>query len=283
MLSAESTPSLFRIEYVYQLCFFWHSYQLATCAKVHTQPSHSFCFCPAACPAAPSRAVANGAWPVACLSTEPGSICTASCSTGYTGTGTATCSKGSWGPVNGTCTYGKHVLPNPDRNQPMTSAGVCSSCNLSLLLVHAVCPLAPPNYVLKDNMNWQGGPGTTGGHTSPREAQKLCNSNPTCLAWNSYGYYLLGSTSSTLGFFPYGGLCVYVKYPGKPMHAGILPLNTMTAKLRRQSGSKQNARLQCCKSCAFDPEFKGQEAEPPEHRCLVVASTRPKGRSFGWV
>jgi hypothetical protein len=79
----------------------------------------------------------------------------------------------------------------------------------------AVCPTAPPHYNLRSNMNWNGGAGTSGGHTSPQEAQRICNSNPKCIAWNSYGYYLIAEPSFSLTFSPYGGLCVYVKDAGK--------------------------------------------------------------------
>jgi hypothetical protein len=54
------------------------------------------------------------------------------------------------------------------------------------------------------------------------------------------------------------------------MRAGVLPLNTLTARFGRQSASRHNAQRDCCKSCALGPEFEElNEAESPEHFLLA--------------
>jgi hypothetical protein len=50
------------------------------------------------------------------------------------------------------------------------------------------------------------------------------------------------------------------------MRAGVLPLNTLTAKFGRQSSSRHNPLKKGCQSCALGPEFEAlNEAESPEH------------------
>ena len=62
------------------------------------------------------------------------------------------------------------------------------------------------------------------------------------------------------------------------LRAGILPLNSMTAKFGRQSASRQSARRECCKSCDLGPELGGED-ESPEHflfDCPVYQAQRQK-------
>lgn len=64
------------------------------------------------------------------------------------------------------------------------------------------------------------------------------------------------------------------------LRAGVLPLNTMTAKFGRQSASRQGAQRECCKSCCLGPELAElNEAESPEHflfDCPVYQAQRQK-------
>ena len=104
----------------------------------------------------------------------------------------------------------------------LVSAQKCY-CGVQILLnplcFIAVCAAPPTSYALKSNLNWQGTSETyEGAQTSAAEAEKICNSNFNCLAWNNWGYYILKKTASSspsLTFFEYGGLCVYVKDHGK--------------------------------------------------------------------
>lgn len=70
----------------------------------------------------------------------------------------------------------------------------------------------------KGGSNWAGSVKTTGSQTTPANAQQICSLDSKCVAWNNFGYYLLvkGSTAPTvaaagISFFPYSGLCTYVK------------------------------------------------------------------------
>jgi hypothetical protein len=83
---------------------------------------------------------------------------------------------------------------------------------------YAVCFPADPGYTLISNKNWEGTPDTSGGQSSPEEAEKICSSTFNCLAWNNFGYYITNETapySSNLSYFDYDGLCIYEKQPGK--------------------------------------------------------------------
>jgi hypothetical protein len=74
-------------------------------------------------------------------------------------------------------------------------------------------------YVTKVDTNWiEASTGRTcGSQTSPENAEKICNLDGNCLAWNNYGYYLNAkNTKATvaatgLKFYPYETLCTYVK------------------------------------------------------------------------
>jgi hypothetical protein len=74
------------------------------------------------------------------------------------------------------------------------------------------CAPAKAGYTLKADTNWKKLAGSTEAKVTPAEAEKMCNSNAGCLAWNNFGYYILASGGpSALSFSPYVGLCVYVK------------------------------------------------------------------------
>ena len=65
------------------------------------------------------------------------------------------------------------------------------------------------------------------------------------------------------------------------LRAGVLPLNTMTAKFGRSSASRHNAQKECCKSCELDPKNFSElnEAETPEHflfACPAYMAQREK-------
>jgi len=78
----------------------------------------------------------------------------------------------------------------------------------------APCAPAKAGYTLRAGTNWGKLAGAIEAQAIPAEAEKICNSDPKCLAWNSFGYYIIASSGS-LSFSPYTGLCVYVKNPTK--------------------------------------------------------------------
>jgi len=109
--------------------------------------------------------------------------------------------------------------PPPDYKGPMVcTAGKCAK--KASAAAAAPCAAAKAGYTLKADTNWDKLAGSTGGQTTPAEAEKMCNSNPSCLAWNSFGYYIIASSgAATLKYSPYTGLCVYVKDPAPPKSA----------------------------------------------------------------
>ena len=93
---------------------------------------------------------------------------------------------------------------------------ICTQAHCAKKVSAAAAPCAPAKagYTLRANTNWNKLAGSTGAQTTPAEAEKMCNSNPSCLAWNSLGYYIIASSASaTLSYSPYTGLCIYVKNP----------------------------------------------------------------------
>jgi hypothetical protein len=87
--------------------------------------------------------------------------------------------------------------------------------------VKIAAPRCPdkPGYVTKADTNWSEASNgkTCGSQTSPENAEEICNLDGNCLAWNSYGYYLLAKNAKAtvaatgLKFFSYEALCTYVK------------------------------------------------------------------------
>lgn len=97
-----------------------------------------------------------------------------------------------------------------------------------------------------------------------REAREACAASKSTLA--AYMQYY----NNDINYFrPQAYLCAGPLNKGMElilqMRAGVLPLNTMTAKFGRNSASRHNARKECCQSCALGPEFELDEAESPEH------------------
>jgi hypothetical protein len=91
---------------------------------------------------------------------------------------------------------------------------ICSSGKCAKKPAAASCAPAKAGFTLKSDTNWNKLAGSTEAKTSAAEAEKICTSNAACLAWNSFGYYIIGgSSSATLAFSPYTGLCVYTKNP----------------------------------------------------------------------
>lgn len=88
-------------------------------------------------------------------------------------------------------------------------------------------PACPPKegYIAKPDTNWQGGSKTTVSHTSAENAQKICNLDANCIAWNSFGYYILKSadvptadpSASGVVFVDYPGMCTYVAESSTPI------------------------------------------------------------------
>ncbi|KAG2500175.1 hypothetical protein HYH03_001757 [Edaphochlamys debaryana] len=80
------------------------------------------------------------------------------------------------------------------------------------VLASTYCPDRSGYEVLHDT-NWD--VTASGGkdyQVGASEAQGVCDADPTCLAWNSYGYFYLGANTS-LVTYPYTGLCTYTKLP----------------------------------------------------------------------
>jgi len=70
------------------------------------------------------------------------------------------------------------------------------------------CP-AKAGYVALADTNWEGS-NIKESQTTPDNASKICDLDPNCVAWNSFGYYVLGRPSD-IKLKPYKGLCVYTK------------------------------------------------------------------------
>jgi hypothetical protein len=130
---------------------------------------------------------------------------------------------------------------------------------LALFAVHsAAAQCTPqPGYLLKADTNWLGTSKTRESHTSPAGAQKQCTQDPSCLAWNSYGYTISSSSSSSsnkptvwaagVTFNDYEGLCTYVKTsamqkcPDKAGYVTKADTNWIEASTGRTCGSQTSA------------------------------------------
>lgn len=74
-------------------------------------------------------------------------------------------------------------------------------------------------YVTREFTNWEGSDKTKESQTSPPEnAEKICNLDANCLAFNSFGYYILKKSevpmslsAAGVSFSPYEKICTYVK------------------------------------------------------------------------
>jgi hypothetical protein len=115
----------------------------------------------------------------------------------------------------------------PKKAGKETASALClqSTTVLMVWCDDAVCPPADPGYTLKSNTNWRGTAETSGGHTNPAGAARICNNDFSCLAWNNYGYYLTKtnlSSTPAVTFYNYNGLCIYWKVPGG--YPGLRPV-----------------------------------------------------------
>jgi hypothetical protein len=65
-------------------------------------------------------------------------------------------------------------------------------CLLAVLAFHSAAAQCTPQqgYMLMEDTNWLGTSKTRESQTSPAGAQKQCTQDPSCLAWNNYGYTL---------------------------------------------------------------------------------------------
>ncbi|WIA44538.1 hypothetical protein OEZ86_007272 [Tetradesmus obliquus] len=93
-------------------------------------------------------------------------------------------------------------------------SGMCTYVKASAL---PSCP-EKEGYITRSDTNWARSDKTQESQTAPANAQQICNLDPNCLAWNSFGYYILaqGGTAPTVAaagvsFTPYDKLCTYVK------------------------------------------------------------------------
>jgi hypothetical protein len=61
-------------------------------------------------------------------------------------------------------------------------------------------------------VNWNNNGGLPEGAADSAEAaRELCDANERCYAWNDAGYWLMVPSADFEGFYPYPGLCTYVK------------------------------------------------------------------------
>jgi hypothetical protein len=71
------------------------------------------------------------------------------------------------------------------------------------------CPQKRGYKALADT-NWKGSTVTKESQTTAENAQRICNLDANCVAWNSFGYYILGQPFDVT-YTPYQGMCTYVK------------------------------------------------------------------------
>ncbi|KAG2451054.1 hypothetical protein HYH02_004322 [Chlamydomonas schloesseri] len=68
-------------------------------------------------------------------------------------------------------------------------------------------------YILLVDTNYQGNSRAKGGQLWPAvKAEKLCTADPSCIAWNDWGYYL--NSGGVQLYYPYDNMCTYVKDSG---------------------------------------------------------------------
>jgi hypothetical protein len=79
------------------------------------------------------------------------------------------------------------------------------------------CP-EKEGYIARSDTDWVRTAQTQESQTAPANAQQICSLDQNCVAWNSFGYYILvkSPTAPTVAaagvsFTPYDKLCTYVK------------------------------------------------------------------------
>jgi hypothetical protein len=125
----------------------------------------------------------------------------------------------------------------------------------------AALPSCPDKegYITKSDTNWARTDRTQESQTAPGSAQQICNLDPNCLAWNSFGYYILasGGTAPTvaatgISLKPYDKLCTYVKASAAQAGSGGSSSssqsggNTGTSALTSQNLSFRNKANNLC-------------------------------------
>eukprot|EP00775_Hariotina_reticulata_P004920 gene4920-5163_t len=119
--------------------------------------------------------------------------------------------------------YGYYILKAADTDATLAAAGIklqpyddmCTYIKANALPL--TCP-TKAGFVTKENTNWIAGPKTKESQTAPENAEKICNLDANCLAFNSYGYHILKQADSAatiaaagIKFTPYDGMCTYIK------------------------------------------------------------------------
>lgn len=123
---------------------------------------------------------------------------------------------------------GHYILKQPDTAATIAAAGIelQPSDGMCTYIKTGAVPFCPDiaNYTTREFTNWVGSAKTQEARTTPENVEAICNLDPHCLAFNSFGYYLLLKFTDTpfsivaanVSFYPFSHLCTYVKSSALP-------------------------------------------------------------------
>jgi hypothetical protein len=127
---------------------------------------------------------------------------------------------------------------------------------------YAQCTNDIKGYVTKSDTNWVRSSKTQESQTAPANAQQICSLDSNCIAWNSFGYYILAQSPTAptvaatgISFTSYSGLCTYVKataLPSCPEKDGYVAKTDTNWVGSAQTQESQTAPANAQQICSLD-------------------------------